>query len=605
MPSRTARQAKSPARGMPHPLNESNCLSMQDSSLSGWDTERLRALVSNVPGAIYRCSPSGDWAMEFISDEIRSIAGYPPDELIGNRVRTFASVIHEDDRDSVERSVEEALAQGLPFELEYRIVHADGSTRWVYERGQGIFDDGGAVAYLDGVICDITARKQAEEQLAFLAYHDPLTGLPNRTLFQEHLGVALLRAERTNAAVAVCFVDLDGFKLVNDSFGHDIGDDLLVEVAMRLQRIVRSHDVVARQSGDEFLILLADLPCSVADDRSASEIAVQVATAIRSELQTPIPLSGTEISVNASVGISMYPKDAPDAATLLKHADIAMYTAKEQGRNDHALYVGDERDPRRQLTLASRLRDAIHHGELVLHYQPLVELVSGHVVGAEALVRWQDGDRGLIQPNDFIPIAERTGLIKPLSDWVIQQACQQSVAWRDQGLDLYVSVNLPASFWRPTRISEVLETIESFGLNPNRMMVEITESTAMGDERATAPILAELHRRGLRVALDDFGKGHSSLSRLNQMQVTTLKIDRAFICDLPGDASAAILVKSIIQLANNLGLQPLAEGIETSGQRDFLAAHGCTLGQGYLYSRPVPAAEMIAVFNRLNGKAAA
>jgi diguanylate cyclase (GGDEF)-like protein/PAS domain S-box-containing protein len=578
---------------------------MHDASLSGWDTDRLRALVTNVPGAIYRCSPSFDWAMEFISDEIRSITGYPPDELIGNRVRTFASIIHEADRAPVERAVEEGLGQGIPYEIEYRIVHADGSTRWVYERGQGIFDEKGEVAYLDGVICDITARKQAEEQLAFLAYHDPLTGLPNRALFQEHLGVALLRAERMNSAVAVCFVDLDGFKLVNDSFGHDIGDDLLVEVSTRLQRIVRSHDVVARQSGDEFLILLADLPGAADEHQAACDIAVQVATAIRTELQTPIPLSGTEISVNASVGISMFPKDALDGETLLKHADIAMYAAKEQGRNDHALYESDDSDPRRQLTLASRLRDAIRHGEMVLHYQPLVELSSGHVVGAEALVRWQDGDRGLIPPNDFIPIAERTGLIKPLSDWVIKQACLQSVAWRDQGLDLYVSVNLPASFWRPTRISEVLDTIESFGLNPDRMMVEITESTAMGDDRATAPILAELHRRGLRVALDDFGTGHSSLSRLNQMQVTTLKIDRAFICDLPGDASAAILVNSIIQLANNLGLQPLAEGIETEAQRDFLAGHGCTLGQGFLYSRPVPAADMIAVFHSLNGRAAA
>jgi diguanylate cyclase (GGDEF)-like protein/PAS domain S-box-containing protein len=266
---------------------------MHDASLSGWDTDRLRALVTNVPGAIYRCSPSFDWAMEFISDEIRSITGYPPDELIGNRVRTFASIIHEADRAPVERAVEEGLGQGIPYEIEYRIVHADGSTRWVYERGQGIFDEKGEVAYLDGVICDITARKQAEEQLAFLAYHDPLTGLPNRALFQEHLGVALLRAERMNSAVAVCFVDLDGFKLVNDSFGHDIGDDLLVEVSTRLQRIVRSHDVVARQSGDEFLILLADLPGAADEHQAACDIAVQVATAIRTELQTPIPLSGT------------------------------------------------------------------------------------------------------------------------------------------------------------------------------------------------------------------------------------------------------------------------------------------------------------------------
>ena len=281
-----------------------------------------------------------------------------------------------------------------------------------------------------------------------------------------------------------------------------------------------------------------------------------------------------------------------------------MYRAKERGRNDHAIYVSDGSDPRRQLSLATRLGSAITDGDLLLHYQPLVELATGAVVGAEALVRWQDGDRGLIAPGEFIPIAERTGLIKPLSDWVIDQACQQTVAWSAQGLDLYVSVNLPASFWRPTMIREVLDTIESFGLNPNRMMVEITESAMMTDDRATAPILAELHRRGLRVAVDDFGTGHSSLSRLTKMLVTTLKIDRSFVADLPGDRSAAILVKSIIQLAHNLGLQPLAEGIETAAQAQFLVAHGCSLGQGFYYSRPVPAAEFVSLFQTLNRMAA-
>ena len=237
-------------------------------------------------------------------------------------------------------------------------------------------------------------------------------------------------------------------------------------------------------------------------------------------------LSEAEIAVNASVGISIYPDDAADADSLLKHSDIAMYLAKEHGRNDHAVYVSDGRDYRRQLTLASRLGAAISNGELVLHYQPLVDLRNGTVVGAEALVRWQDGERGLIPPGDFIPIAERTGLIRPLSDWVIDQACQQTAAWAAQGLDLYVSINLPASFWRPTMIRHVLDTIESFGLNPNRMMVEITESAMLSNERVTAPILDELHSRGLQVAVDDFGTGHSSLSRLTQMHVTTLKIDR-------------------------------------------------------------------------------
>jgi diguanylate cyclase (GGDEF)-like protein/PAS domain S-box-containing protein len=579
------------------------CVRQHESSLGGWDSERLGALVTNVPGAIYRCSASFDWAMEFISETVKSFTGYAADEFVHNHVRTYASVIHPDDRERVEEVVTDALGRHAPFELEYRILHADGSERWVLERGQGIFDEHGEVAFLDGVICDITARKAAEDQLAFLAYHDPLTGLPNRMLFREHLDVALRRAARAGTAVAVCFVDLDGFKLVNDSFGHAVGDELLVEVAARLGEVVRAQDVVARQGGDEFLILLADLPRGV-DGFSAVNVAVQVATATRVALQRPIALSQAEIAVNASVGISVYPDDAADADSLLKHSDIAMYLAKEHGRNDHAIYVSDGRDYRRQLSLASRLGAAITNGELVLHYQPLVDLRHGTVVGAEALVRWQDGERGLIPPGDFIPIAERTGLIRPLSDWVIDQACQQTAAWAAQGLDLYVSINLPASFWRPTMIRHVLDTIESFGLNPNRMMVEITESAMLSNERVTAPILEELHSRGLKVAVDDFGTGHSSLSRLTQMHVTTLKIDRAFIADLPANENAAVLVRSIIQLAHNLGLQPLAEGIETAAQAAFLTTHGCSLGQGFLYSPAVPAEQFAPLYHSLNRAAA-
>jgi diguanylate cyclase (GGDEF)-like protein/PAS domain S-box-containing protein len=587
-------------------IAERTCVKQEESSLGGWDSERLGALVTNVPGAIYRCSPSFDWAMEFISETVEAITGYSADEFVQNRVRTYASVISPDDRARVEEVVTDAIDQRAPFELEYRILHADGSVRWVLERGLGIFDEGGEVAFLDGVICDITARKAAEEQLAFLAYHDPLTGLPNRMLFREHLEVALRRAARAGTAVAVCFVDLDGFKLVNDSFGHAVGDELLVEVAARLGGVVRAQDVVARQGGDEFLILLADLPRGSDGGRSALAVAVEVATATRVALQRPIALSQAEITVNASVGISAYPDDATDADSLLKHSDIAMYLAKEQGRNDHAIYVSDGRDYRRQLSLASRLGAAISNGELVLHYQPLVDLRNGKVVGAEALVRWQDGERGLIPPGDFIPIAERTGLIRPLSDWVIDQACKQTAAWAAQGLDLYVSINLPASFWRPTMIRHVLDTIESFGLNPNRMMVEITESAMLcnGNERVTAPILDELHSRGLKVAVDDFGTGHSSLSRLTQMHVTTLKIDRAFISDLPANENAAVLVRSIIQLAHNLGLQPLAEGIETATQAAFLTTHGCSLGQGFLYSPAVPADEFVPLYHSLNRTAA-
>jgi EAL domain-containing protein (putative c-di-GMP-specific phosphodiesterase class I) len=307
-------------------------------------------------------------------------------------------------------------------------------------------------------------------------------------------------------------------------------------------------------------------------------------------------LADTEIYTSASLGISLYPVDAADAESLLKHADIAMYKAKESGRDGYQLFSATGHDPRAQLSMAGRLRRAVERHQLTLHYQPLVALETGEIVGAEALLRWQDDDRGLVMPGDFIPLAERTGLIGPISDWVIEEACRQSAEWRAQGLDIYVSVNLPAVFWQPTAMRQVLATIERFGLSADRMMVEITESTVMADTLRSEPIIAELHERGLRLAIDDFGTGHSSLSRLNQMLVTTLKIDRSFIADLPSDTSAAVLVSTIIQLARNLGLHPLAEGIETEAQRRFLVEHGCPLGQGFLFSRPVPAAEIQALY---------
>ena len=246
--------------------------------------------------------------------------------------------------------------------------------------------------------------------------------------------------------------------------------------------------------------------------------------------------------------------------------------------------------------MAGRLRRAVERSQLLLHYQPLVNLQDGRIVGAEALLRWEDDERGLVMPGDFIPLAERTGLIGPISDWVIEEACRQSAAWRADGLDMYVSVNLPAVFWQPTAMRQVLATIERFGLSADRMMVEITESTVMADTMRSEPIIAELHERGLRLAIDDFGTGHSSLSRLNQMLVTTLKIDRSFIADLPGDTSSAVLVATIIQLAQNLGLHPLAEGIETEEQRRFLVDNGCMLGQGFLFSRPVPADRIVQLY---------
>jgi diguanylate cyclase (GGDEF)-like protein/PAS domain S-box-containing protein len=575
---------------------------MQAPDLDGdsmWDTGRLEALIKNVPGAIYRCSPESDWAMQFLSDEIEPISGYPASDFIGSAVRTFASVIHPDDRRMVEQDIAEALARRVAFVLEYRLVHADGSVRWVYERGRGIFDADGEVRFLDGAIFDVTARKQAEERLAYLAYHDPLTELPNRMLFQERLAQTIAAADSMGAPVAVLFADLDDFKLINDNFGHSVGDRLLQEVARRLRRVTRSNDVVARQGGDEFLILLAGrgdarLPLAeaTADIRAGAE---RVAVALRDALTEPFALGDIELHVTASVGASIYPEDADSAEALLKHADVALYAAKDAGRDGFRLYRRSGRDHGRELSVAGRLRQAAARGELELHYQPLVDLREGRVVGAEALIRWNDPERGLMQPADFLPTAERTGLIRPITEWVVDEACRQSREWRNAGHDLYVSVNLAPAFWQPTAMRAVMATIEAFGLNPDRMMIEITEQAAMTPVADLEPVLAELHARGLRLAIDDFGTGHSSLGRLSRLRVNTLKIDRGFIADVPGDRGASVVVDSMVSLARNLGLQCLAEGIETEEQRAFLVARGCPLGQGFLFGRPMPAAQLAAV----------
>jgi predicted signal transduction protein with EAL and GGDEF domain len=371
----------------------------------------------------------------------------------------------------------------------------------------------------------------------------------------------------------------------------------VLEASRRLLETVESSDMIARLGGDEFAILLTDQnpgEGSTGTGRAADAVAEQ----LRAALREPVELSGTEIYCSASVGISVYPADAADPMNLLKHADTALHQAKESGRDAQRRYTRTSTDALEQLSMAGRLRRAIGEQRLRLHYQPLVDLRSGAIVGAEALVRWQDGDT-LVMPGDFIPLAERTGLIGPMSDWVIGEACRQAREWRDAGLDLYVSVNLPPALWEPGAMRAALKAIESFGLEPDRMMIEITESAFMNAPHRNEPALAELRRRGLRLAIDDFGTGHSSLGRLNEMALTTLKIDRSFIADLPGSHGARVLVSTMIKLAEGLGLQPLAEGIETEAQRAFLIEHGCPLGQGYLFSRPVPAAQIEPLVRRL------
>jgi diguanylate cyclase (GGDEF)-like protein/PAS domain S-box-containing protein len=551
---------------------------------------RYRTLVEQLPLAIYIDALDEGATSLYNSPKNAEITGYTHEEWLADP-DLFAKIVHPDEREAVLAGFEAARLTGDPFAADYRIIRPDGTTVWLHDESVVVRDDHGTPLYRQGYLLDISRRKEAEERLAHLAYHDSLTGLPNRAMFQEHLEVALARAERSGEGVAVLFVDLDDFKLVNDSFGHVSGDELLCEVANRLRQATRSTDVVARQGGDEFLILVADLEVGSAEQElDIAEIARGVADQLREALSQPFLVSGTEIYCSGSVGISIYPVDADGAESLLKHADIAMYKAKESGRDAARLYVRDGGDAMARLSMAGRLRRAIEREQFVLYYQPLVDLRNGAMVGAEALIRWNDGERGLIMPGRFIPLAERTGLISEISEWVIAEACRQGAEWRAQGLDLYVSVNLPPVFWQPTAMRQVLATIESFGLSPDRMMVELTESAMMAPHvEEDEPIIAELVERGLRLAIDDFGTGHSSLGRLNQMAVTTLKIDRSFVADLPGDRSASVLVATMIRLAEGLGLQALAEGIETDAQRRWLIEQGCPLGQGFFFSRPVPA----------------
>ena len=558
------------------------------------------ALVEQIPAIVYQDKTDDSWSTVYVSPQITTLLGVLPEEWTGES-KLWSQMLHPDDRDRAIEEVDRGIESGEPYSVEYRMVARDGRVKWFQDTAVMLRDADGNPAYTHGVMLDITERREAEERLTYLAYHDSLTGMPNRAMFDELLELSLARARRADRGVAVLALDVDNFKLINDSLGHEVGDRLIAQIAARLQEATRDTDLVARPGGDEFLMLLADLDqvSPVVDENGAAISAQAVAHRVLESFEAPFEVDGTELYVTASIGISVFPLDAADATSLLRNADSAVYLAKANGPGGYVLNHLENDGALSKLSLSTRLRKAVEQQDWALHYQPLINLFSGDMFGVEALIRWPDPAGGLVPPGDFIPLAEEMGLIEAIGAWVVEEICRQDALWRDEGLELEIGFNLsPRQLWQPDPVRRIADQIDEAGIDPQRITVEITESTAMHDPDRTLEVLHGFKDHGLKLAIDDFGTGYSSLSRLRYMPVDVLKIDRTFVRDVNADRQSASMVSAIIALASNLQMEPLAEGIETEEEWRFLAARGCSSGQGFLFSKAVPAEEISAMHRR-------
>jgi diguanylate cyclase (GGDEF)-like protein len=451
---------------------------------------------------------------------------------------------------------------------------------------------------VQGIIVDITSQRQGEQNDAYRAYHDELTGLPNRPMFEEFIEQVLLRAGGHNLAVAALTLNLDDFQLVNSSLGHDGGDDLLRQVAVRLRDAAQEADLVARQEGDEFLLLLAGKERGNGGSlRSSADNALLVAEAeasrIQEALQAPFMVADNEFYVTASIGISIFPLDADDGPTMLEHAHMAMRKSKKTGPGGYVLFSKDADDPVRGLSFTTKLRKAVERKDWVLHYHPIVDLEGKDLVGVEALLRWRDSNGDLVPPGEFILAAEDMGLIEAVGDWVVDEICRQSRTWREDGLELDISINLsPRQLWQPNLVERITSTLRAARVDPETIVIEVPETAAMADPDRTRRVLQQFRDAGLKIAIDDFGKALSSIRRLKDLPVDILKVDQSFVRKLPDDDDAAMMARAIIQLGLSLGLVPLAEGIDSEEQREFLVSENCPLGQGYLFAKPMAAEDV-------------
>ena len=540
----------------------------------------------------------GFWEWNPITKELRTgtrlleILGYQHDFLPDTNA--WLKLVHEDDISLYNKAVSEHLkGNSKYFYYEYRVRANNGNYIWVASRGIAVRDRHGRAYQMVGSVTDITERRNYQETMEFLAQHDDLTGLPNRLMLAEKLAQAIEQAQRTGQRLAICFIDLDRFKNINDTLGHRAGDQLLQSVALRLATNLPAKSHLFRQGGDEFIVLMQAIP-----DLST---ALTAAGQLRELIATPFTSESSNLFTSASIGISLFPDDAEDGETLLKNADTAMYAAKAAGGNavrTHTAQMNQRLLSR--VTLETQLHSALQQNELALHFQAQVDTASGRLTGAEALLRWQHNGQN-IPPDQFIPVAEDTGLILPIGDWVIDRAIAQIIEWRHLYGDIPpIAINLsPRQFWRPALSHQVLDKLRAAGLPASALEVEVTESVLLHAEAGSLDELENFRASGICIALDDFGTGYSSLSYLRRLPISILKIDRSFIIDLTStkeSETSQALVRAIIAMAHSLSLKVIAEGVETPEQRACLQALDCDVIQGYLISRPLPPKDFSAKF---------